>query len=97
MSTKTKFLSLLGTGALVAASVVVPSTAATAGTACSGTSIRINVGAGGESPSWATGHAHQTGRHYVGVISGNLWYWYADNDGGSNGDTTDTYYGLRSC
>lgn len=40
----------------------------------------------------------RTGNHYVRYIYSNgVWEWWADNNGGSNGDTVDTYYGSRQC
>jgi len=80
-----------------AAAVIVTAAPAHASLACSGTNIRINGNPGAEAPSWATGHRHATGNHCVGAISGNIWYWYADNNGGSDGDTWDTYYGAIAC
>ncbi|MFG1801330.1 hypothetical protein ACGFI4_14315 [Micromonospora carbonacea] len=77
--------------------VAVTDSAAHASLACSGTSIRINGGSGAEAPSYATGHSHSTGNHYVRAIIGNNWEWWADNNGGSDGDTKDTYYGTISC
>ena len=75
-----------------------PTVPAGASTACNGTSIVINGNPGAESPSWATGHGHSTGNHYVGGIDSNrVWYWWADNNGGSDGDTADTYFGARQC
>lgn len=78
--------------------IVVPATPAEASLACSGTSIQINTNPGAEAPSWATGHSHWTGNHYIYAIymNGN-WEWWADNNGGWDGDTWDTYYGLIAC
>ena len=65
---------------------------------CGGESIRINTGSGAEAPSNATGHEHQTGRHYIkSITSSGLVEWWADNDGGLDGDTADTYYGTSQC
>jgi len=72
--------------------------AAHASTACDGYAITINGNPGAEPPSRATGHTHRTGNHYVRYIYSNgVWEWWADNNGGSNGDTVDTYYGSRQC
>jgi hypothetical protein len=70
---------------------------ASAGTACTSTTITINAGAGAEPPSSAKGHSHATGSHYVSSISGGFWFWYADNNGGLDGDTWDTYLGVVKC
>jgi hypothetical protein len=74
---------------------------ASASKACNAEQITINSGGGAESPSRAWGHTHRTGNHYVKYISrssaGNIWYWYADNNGGIDGDTADTYYGSILC
>ncbi|MCP9946795.1 hypothetical protein LUX12_21545 [Streptomyces somaliensis] len=47
------------------------------------------------------GHSHNTGSHYVGRMTntgGNLVVdWYADNNGGNDGDTWDSFYGTRVC
>lgn len=86
---------LVGGAAL--AGVVVPATTAHASLACHGTSIVINSGRGAEGASYATGHRHATGNHYVDSIYGSTWFWNADNNGGSDGDTWDTYYGAISC
>jgi hypothetical protein len=78
-------------------------TAAQADTRCSWSWIQINDSAGGDPMTWARGHSHNTGNHYVrdahwDAVSGQyVWNWWADNDGGSDGDTADTYYGSRWC
>jgi hypothetical protein len=73
--------------------------AAVANTKCSAGSIRINGNPNAEAPSYASGHSHLTGNHYVSNINGTtgLWTWRADNNGGSDGDTWDTAYGSISC
>ena len=77
--------------------VVVPTSAASASTACSGTSITINATAGGEAPRTVNGHTHATGKHYVYSIStSKLWTWWADNDNGST-DKPDSPYGIIQC
>ncbi|XBH21931.1 hypothetical protein V5R04_01510 [Jonesiaceae bacterium BS-20] len=93
-----KKLSMIAASCLVAAGMIaVPVSAANASTACDGVTIKINGTAGGEPASWAYGHSHLTGKHYVGATTSNkLWYWYADNDNGST-DKPDTYYGVRQC
>lgn len=70
---------------------------AQADTRCSWSTITINSGKGAEAPSAASGHKHNTGNHYVGYIAGDLVDWYADNNGGSDGDTWDSYCGTRKC
>lgn len=89
---------LAATAALAtAAALVGPAAPAHASLACSGTAIWINGNPGAEPGSWATGHSHATGNHYVKRISGSTWEWWADNNGGSDGDTADTYYGTKAC
>lgn len=75
--------------------VAVP--AAHADTRCSSQYIVINGNQGAESPSGAFGHSHLTGNHYIRSQSGNLLTYWADNNGGSNKDTWDTYYGQIRC
>ncbi|MER7701926.1 hypothetical protein ABTX81_03355 [Kitasatospora sp. NPDC097605] len=88
---------LLAVG-MAAGGVLIAAPGASASTACNATTITINKGSGAEDPSQAQGHSHSTGRHYVGAIDSNkIWYWYADNDGGSDGDTWDTFYGIKQC
>ena len=87
--------------ALVAASAVGVSVAAgptaSASSSCSASVIRINTGAGAERASWAMGHRHRTGNHYIKRRSGNVLHWWADNNGGLDGDTRDTPYRVRVC
>ncbi len=85
------------TAATVTTAVGAPPSTAVASTACSSSVITINAGPGAEPPTTASGHRHNTGNHYVGAISGGFWYWYADNNGGMDGDTTDSFYGSRRC
>ncbi|MEV4189328.1 hypothetical protein AB0J28_48640 [Streptosporangium canum] len=97
----------LGTAAVSLAGAMVVTggtTAAHADTRCSAGLIAINESPGGDPISyWNYGHAHNTGKHYVSYSFWNasfgkyVWQWYADNDGGSDGDTRDTYYGSRLC
>ncbi|MER5705394.1 hypothetical protein ABT023_26110 [Micromonospora sp. NPDC002296] len=73
-------------------------TPAHAGGGCNpGDWIEINKGAGAEAPSWQRGHKHITGNHYVKEITSTGILWYADNNGGSDGDTTDTRYEHTYC
>ncbi|MDR1189224.1 MAG: hypothetical protein LBK95_17540 [Bifidobacteriaceae bacterium] len=91
----------IGTSAVLAGGVLTGTANASpaeASLACSGKGITINSNPGAESPSKATGHSHVTGNHYVRVIySNSVWEWWADNNGGSDGDTTDTFYGTKQC
>lgn len=96
----------LGTAAVSLAGAMVVAggaTAAHADTRCFADSILINDSPGGDPMQRAYGHSHNTGNHYV---NGSLydayrglhkWFWMADNDGGSNGDTGDTFYGNSWC
>ena len=73
-----------------------------ASTGCSGQWITINSGKGGEPPSRVIGHRHITGNHYIKEVKVFRGYkklvWWADNNGGVDGDTQDTYYGTsRAC
>ena len=70
---------------------------ASASMGCEAEQIRINSGPGAEPPSWAWGHSHRTGNHYVGAFEDGVWYWWADNNGGVDGDTQDTYIGAQFC
>lgn len=101
MNKRVKKWSSIGTAAAALAGAVVLGTAASpanADTRCNYGSVWINSGGGAEAPSWANGHSHNTGNHFVGAIwSNGLWDWYADNNGGNDGDTWDTYYGSRWC
>ncbi|ACZ87593.1 hypothetical protein [Streptosporangium roseum] len=78
-------------------------TSAHADTRCSVNAIAINAGPGGEPKALAWGHSHKTGNHYVqsskwSSFTGKyLWQWMADNNGGNDGDTADTYYGPSFC
>ncbi|MFE5332436.1 hypothetical protein ACFRCG_39240 [Embleya sp. NPDC056575] len=94
--------SCVGTAAATLASVAILGMAASpagADTRCDmGKEILINGNPGAEDPSWAMGHSHNTGNHYLGGIDSNLvWSWWADNNGGNDGDTWDTHYGYRQC
>jgi hypothetical protein len=75
-----------------------------ASTACTASRITINWNFGGEGTSTVWGHSHLYGNHYVHNIKpvpGNsklyTWYWYADNNGGLDGDTADTFYDSVVC
>lgn len=83
--------------ALAATTLVVPATSASASLACQAYSITINSNPGAEPPSSAAGHRHSTGNHYVKGVVNSVWYWWADNNGGSDGDTWDTAYGIIQC
>lgn len=65
---------------------------------CGGEAITINSNAGDEPPSTETGHEHQSGNHYiVSISSTGLVTWYADGNGGFDGDQPDAYYGKLQC
>ncbi|ACZ88081.1 MULTISPECIES: hypothetical protein [Streptosporangium] len=97
----------LGTAAVSLAGAMVVTggaTAAHADTRCDWNWIQINSGKGAEPKSVDRGHSHNTGNHYVqDFVKINsyerryTWVWYADNNGGSDGDTTDTFYGYSYC
>ncbi|MFI7360146.1 hypothetical protein ACIBTP_40285 [Streptomyces avidinii] len=72
-------------------------TVAQADTRCDWSTVYINGNPGAEPGSWASGHSHRTGNHYVGAYANGLVDWYADNNGGDDGDTKDSYYGTRAC
>ncbi|MFI6395452.1 hypothetical protein [Nonomuraea sp. NPDC050540] len=64
--------------------------------------IIINDGPGAEPASQVRGHRHATGNHYIGswyiTNQGDyVWSWWADNNGGKDGDTEDTYQGWSAC
>ncbi|GIG87087.1 hypothetical protein [Plantactinospora endophytica] len=82
------------TGAVLAA---LPATGASASGGCSGSLITINSGSGAEAPSRAYGHRHATGNHYIRYRVGRYIGWYADNNGGWDGDTRDTFYTETYC
>ncbi len=69
--------------------------------------ITINSGRGAEPPSRVRGHKHWTGNHYIkqviptylnGRLVSKRFVWWADTDGGLDGDTKDTFYSIsRVC
>ncbi|TFV45756.1 hypothetical protein E4P43_17175 [Blastococcus sp. TF02A-35] len=74
--------------------VLIPAGTASADMRCSFGPITINSNPGAEAPSTASGHTHSTGNHYSkGMSSSGVVTYYADNNGGSDGDTKDTLYG----
>ncbi|MEV4251292.1 hypothetical protein AB0J63_48890 [Streptosporangium canum] len=95
----------LGTAAVSLAGTMIAggATAAHADTRCDWTWIKINSGAGAEAPRVVRGHSHNTGNHYIFDFNWSdykqqyLWAWYADNNGGNDGDTKDTSYGTNWC
>ncbi|ACZ88080.1 hypothetical protein [Streptosporangium roseum] len=96
----------LGTAAVSLAGAMVVTGGATAAHAdarCNWSWTTINDGAGAEGPGVARGHSHKTGNHYVADMFYNpdsrkyLWSWYADNNGGNDGDTKDTWFGSIAC
>ena len=91
---------VLGVAALVGmtvALVVVPTGAANAAVPCSYGSMTINSNPNAEGPTRASGHAHFTGNHYIRSMTNSVWYYTADNNGGADGDTWDTSYGVAQC
>lgn len=89
-------------GAVAAAGVMVvmvvfPTGAAVSSVPCSYSSITINSNPKAEGPTRASGHAHVTGNHYIKSMTNNVWTFTADNNGGSDGDTWDTSYGVAAC
>lgn len=53
-----------------------------------------------ERPQAAAGHRHRTGNHYVKRRFGpnrSFWEWWADNNGGWDGNTPDTKIGQIEC
>lgn len=96
--TKKKIMIVIAATAAILGPSVLLSPSAHASLACDATTIQINEGRGGEPPTFRQGHTHFTGDHYVRSISSNrLWNWWADNDGGADGDTADTPYGIKQC
>lgn len=93
MTSSARVLSFIAATGLVAGGLTLAPQpeAASANMACHAMAIKINGSMN------ASGHAHVTGSHYVHGISGNVWTWYADNYGGSDGNTFDTYYGQIAC
>ncbi|MEU7456423.1 hypothetical protein AB0A72_31970 [Streptosporangium roseum] len=96
----------LGTAAVSLAGAMVVTggtTAAHADTRCDWSWIYINDSPGGDPKEAARGHSHNTGNHYISYSSWSdyyqkyAWYWESDNDGGSDGDTYDTYYSWNLC
>ena len=90
-----RIVAALAVGAAVAASLT--ALPATASTSCNYNAITINVGEGAEPPSAAIGHTHFTGNHYIAFTAGSTWHYWADNNGGWDGDTWDTFYATRTC
>ena len=95
--TKKRVSVALGVALAGAALAVVPATMASASGGCSGDLITINSGRGAEAPSRAYGHKHRTGNHYIKAYSGKYVIWWADNNGGNDGDTPDTFYTSTFC
>lgn len=88
----------LAVTAIVVLTVLPLSSPAAASAGCdTGSQITINSNPGAEAPSQAWGHRHLTGNHYVKQITSTGIIWWADNNGGSDGDTADTYYATWYC
>jgi hypothetical protein len=92
---------LCGGLAAGAGAATIVATPASASGGCSGSLITINSNPGAEPPSRARGHAHATGNHYIKLTypvgDRRIVVWWADNNGGRDGDTTDTYYTSTTC
>ncbi|WP_158890345.1 hypothetical protein [Amycolatopsis anabasis] len=84
--------------ASVGAGLVVTAAPAQADKRCSYQRIAINNNPGAEPGSYANGHKHRTGNHYIlRITDGNKYHYWADNNGGRDGDTWDTFYGYKRC
>jgi len=91
---------ILAALALVALTIALTTSApqASASLSCSGSWITINGNRGAEAPSTAWGHKHNTGNHYVRyVYSDGVKEYWADGNGGWNGDQRDIFYGKIRC
>ncbi|GIG26930.1 hypothetical protein [Cellulomonas denverensis] len=94
---KKRLAAVVGVIGVAVAVVVLPTGAATSAVPCSYSSMIINSNPRAEGPTRASGHAHVTGNHYVRSMTNKVWYYTADNNGGSDGDTWDTAYGVAAC
>jgi hypothetical protein len=92
-----RFVGIAGVVGLSVAMVALPTGAAVSAVPCSYSSMTINGNPNAEGPTRASGHAHLTGNHYVRSMTNKTWYYTADNNGGSDGDTWDTSYGVAAC
>ena len=97
MTRRRKILVTAFTALTAGGLALAPAAPASASGGCSGSLIVINGNPGAEPPSWAYGHRHRTGNHYIRARSGPYVYWWADNNGGSDGDTRDTYHTTTYC
>jgi hypothetical protein len=97
MTRRRKVLATVFTTLAAGGLAVAPAAPASASGGCSGSLIRINTNPGAEPPSWAYGHRHRTGNHYIRYRSGSYLIWWADNNGGLDGDTRDTYHTTTYC
>ena len=88
------FLIILTT---TAGSTLLSPGAAHASKPCNYDTIVINDGGGAEKPSIVYGHKHRTGNHYIKSHEDGVWEYWADNNGGFDGDTEDTFYGKVQC
>lgn len=95
--TKKRAAVALGVALAGAAFAITPATGASASGGCKGDLITINGGRGAEAPSQAYGHKHRTGNHYITAYSGKYVIWWADNNGGSDGDTRDSFHTSTFC
>ncbi len=82
---------------VTAGTAVLGAGSAQASMSCTYSRIVINSGSGAEPSSFAYGHSHRTGNHYIKSSAGGRWEYWADNNGGLDGDTPDTFYGVVQC
>lgn len=94
---KRRLIAVAGVLGMAVAMTVLSTGVATSAVPCSYSSMIINSNAKAEGPTRASGHAHFTGNHYVRSMANNVWYYTADNNGGADGDTWDTSYGVAAC
>lgn len=95
-----KWWSALGTASASLAGLILvggTATQAHADTRCLADWIYINASPGGDPKQRVLGHSHNTGKHYIRSISNSVYEWWADNDGGQDGDSPDTFYGRIYC
>ncbi|MFI6504096.1 hypothetical protein [Nonomuraea typhae] len=100
MNRITRHLATIAVAGIVTATglAATTSTAANADARCTWGIIKINTGRGAEPPRWARGHKHRTGNHYLKRIRPGGWLeWWADNNGGRDGDTRDTFHRMIRC
>ena len=92
-----RIAAVMGIVGMAAALGLLPTGAAVSAVTCGYSSMTINSNPNAEAPSRASGHAHFTGNHYIRSMTNRTWYYSADNNGGTDGDTWDTNYGVVAC